>query len=103
MYSFAVELNTDGSISSRASPYGQGVNVDTNQTQNTSGFISRIPTTNIGSHISRSSPMNFKTTVTLSAIEVRLSLNSALFFKFMLNYSIQQMLKVLLNDWFHRP
>ncbi|KAL5960872.1 Protocadherin-16 [Taenia solium] len=63
------ELNPDGSISSRASPYGQGVNVDTNQPLKTGGFISRISTTNVGSHISRSSPMNFKTAVTLSAVE----------------------------------
>ncbi|KAL5112321.1 Protocadherin-16 [Taenia crassiceps] len=63
------ELNTDGSISSRASPYGQGVNLDTNQPLNTGGFIPRISTTNIGSHISRSSPMNFKTATALSAVE----------------------------------
>ncbi|VDM16043.1 unnamed protein product [Hydatigera taeniaeformis] len=63
------ELNTDESMSSRASPYGQSASVDTSQPLNTGGLISRISSTNIGSQISRSSPMNFKTAVNLNAVE----------------------------------
>ncbi|EUB57220.1 Protocadherin-16 [Echinococcus granulosus] len=63
------ELDADGSVSSGASPYGQGLNVNTNQSLNTGGFISHTSTTTMGSHISRSSPMNYKTAVTRSAVE----------------------------------
>ncbi|KAM7541303.1 hypothetical protein Aperf_G00000030507 [Anoplocephala perfoliata] len=60
------EINTDGSLSSRASPYGQGVIMDTTQTLGAGGYTSA---TNTGGRISRQSTLNFKTAMPLTAAE----------------------------------
>nr|CDS26724.2 protocadherin 11 [Hymenolepis microstoma] len=60
------DLNADGSISSRASPYRQTTTLDGTQTLNTGGYIA-YP--NSGGRISRQSPLNFKSAVPLTNAE----------------------------------
>ncbi|VDO08654.1 unnamed protein product [Rodentolepis nana] len=59
------DLNADGSLSSRASPYRQSTTLDGTQTLNTGGYIAYASGTNSGGRISRQSPLNFKSTVPL--------------------------------------
>lgn len=63
-------MNVDGSLSSRASPYGQGTAMDGTQTLNTGGYIAYTSGTNTGGRISRQSPLNFKSVVPLTNTEV---------------------------------
>lgn len=59
---FILEINTDGSLSSRASPYGQGLTMDGTQTLNTGGYIAYTTGNNTTGRISRQSPLNYKVT-----------------------------------------